>query len=158
MLPEHLVDSAALYDFYTFGFDDQRYEDLPPVFVKNPDVAAAAAADEVPQVRSAPTLMDLLNPDPGLQDDAVAQEQTWFNHPDPYDLNEADRVVPHQTMVVRTSIRFAVTDFISLDSPALTALIKANGQVAPRDRTKAHATFVDLGTPGEYNPHELLDI
>jgi len=55
--------------------------------------AAAVGVKEAPEVRSVPTLMELLNSGSGLEADVVVQEQALFTRPESdHDLDEADRI------------------------------------------------------------------
>ncbi|KAF7344297.1 Zinc finger bed domain-containing protein 1-like [Mycena venus] len=89
ILPENLVDCSRLYDYYTNGIGEGNYSH-----------EACVVLDEVispsgtTQLRSAPSLMDLINEEnisPSTVD-KDALEELLFNHPDPYDLAESDRL------------------------------------------------------------------
>jgi hypothetical protein len=90
--PEHLVDSAKLYDFYVNGFEEGKSTHRARVHLpKIPKTSVTTST-----IHSAPSILDLLNSnhvDPKDVDIAAVEDQL-FNHPDPYDLEETERVDP----------------------------------------------------------------
>ncbi|KAJ7801339.1 hypothetical protein B0H14DRAFT_2615376 [Mycena olivaceomarginata] len=94
-----------------------------------------------PTVLSTPSLFDLLNDtDIAPQDvDREALEKSLFDQPDPYDLDETDRVnaaisadqPDAPPSVQRSSIHWAVADYVRLDSPVLAKLISAGKKGEP---------------------------
>ena len=119
--PEHLVDSAKLYDFYVNGLSDGTYTHTARVHLSTVDNSGSSTA-----VHSAPSLMDLVNADniePKDVDIAVMEEQL-FNNADPYDLVETEHIDPAlQEHTTRSSTRFEVGNFIKLNDDKLVALI-----------------------------------
>ena len=89
MTPEHLVDSAKLYDYYVNGFKDSS-----STISAHVHLSKITSSSSTPAVHSAPSLMDLLNAENVEPQGTAAREELWFNNPDPYDLNETDRVDP----------------------------------------------------------------
>ncbi|KAF8909049.1 hypothetical protein CPB84DRAFT_1843388 [Gymnopilus junonius] len=138
--PEHLIDSAKLYDYYSNGFEDGKYTHQACVHIPAMPMAQASA----PTVQSAPTILDLLNTenvDP-KDVDIEAIEKQLFNHPDPYDLTEADHadevLDADKTKgiddwdtdddegwprVVCSLTRFDIAEYIKLDNGKLNALV-----------------------------------
>ncbi|KAK7057889.1 ribonuclease H-like domain-containing protein [Favolaschia claudopus] len=112
MTPEHLIATAQLSQWYKFGLTEGNYTHSAAANVKVSDVGSSST------VASTPSLLDLLNDDNvAPQDvDREALEQALFNQPDPYDLAETERVI-------RSSNRWAVEDFVRLDSESLKKLI-----------------------------------
>ncbi|KAJ6583213.1 hypothetical protein B0H10DRAFT_1962298 [Mycena sp. CBHHK59/15] len=88
MTPEHLIATAQLSQWYKFGLTEGNYTHSATANVKISTVGSSST------VLSTPSLLDLLNDDDvAPQDvDREALEQALFNHPDPYDLAETDRV------------------------------------------------------------------
>ena len=124
LTPEHLIDSTKLYDFYVNGFNEGKYTHtaqihLTPVIQPNNTSAN-------PTVFSAPLLMDLLNAEniEPADVDITGQEQQLFNHPDPYDLEEAECVDEAlRPTVIRSSFSFNIAKYIKFNDPKLVALI-----------------------------------
>jgi len=88
MTPEHLVNSAKLYDYYVNGFNDGHSHHTAHVHLSTIDLSTT----NTPATFSAPSLMDLVNAenvDP-KDIDTAQWEEYLFNHPDPYDLDEVD--------------------------------------------------------------------
>ncbi|CAK5272713.1 unnamed protein product [Mycena citricolor] len=129
MTPQNLINSARLHDYYTHGYNnDSPKGRVSQAFIHVP--SPVTAPDDGKAIRSVPTLADLLNPvDPteAAPVDLESLEDTWFNRPDPYDLDEAERV-PAPT-VVRTNDRFAIFDIIKPDDGKLVSLIASGGMV-----------------------------
>ena len=71
--------------------------------------------------------MDLLNTEHINPSDVdiEAMESQLFNHPDPYDLGETDRIDPElqEKTIVRSSVCFEIADYIKLDDSKLKVLI-----------------------------------
>ena len=124
LTPEHLINSAKLYDIYVNRFNEGKYTHtacihLTPVI--QPDNTSAT-----PNFFSAPLLMDLLNAEniEPADVDITGQEQQLFNHPDPYDLEEAEPVDEAlRPTVIRSSFSFNIAKYIKLDDPKLMTLI-----------------------------------
>ncbi|CAK5284615.1 unnamed protein product [Mycena citricolor] len=134
MTPKNLVYSAQLSQWYKNGFTEGEYQHTSTAHVCVSNVDLSTESDVT---LSAPTLMDLLNDvniDPSTEDQE-ALEKMLFEQEDPYDLEESDRVDnnvisesahtnPTPTpFITRSSSRWAVADFVRLDSPALAGLI-----------------------------------
>ncbi|KAJ6609473.1 hypothetical protein B0H10DRAFT_2064033 [Mycena sp. CBHHK59/15] len=126
LTPEHLIASAQLSQWYKFGLTEGNYTHSATGNVKVSDVGSSST------VLSAPSLLDLLNDDDvSPQDvDREALEQALFNQPDPYDLNETDRVdstisadPSTAPRVIRSSTHWAVQEYVRLDSISLAKLI-----------------------------------
>ncbi|KAF8149065.1 hypothetical protein B0H34DRAFT_802591 [Crassisporium funariophilum] len=162
--PEHLIDSTKLYDFYMNGFDEGKYTHTARVHLKPVNPGSTSSTN--PHVRSAPSLMDLVNADDiePASVDIAAEEQQLFNHPDPYDLAETDRVdgALMPTMVtIRSSLSFDITEYIKFDDPKLAALIMKVDEDGPGaaltpmevqpQQTKA------VGKPGEWSVDSFVD-
>jgi hypothetical protein len=128
--PEHLVNSAKLYDYYVNGLDDGNFTHTSRVHLTNVKLPSQSST---PSVLSAPALMDLLNTDniePNSVDTA-AMEELWFDNPDPYDLAETDRVDAALGGVIRSSTRFDIATYIKLDDPKLDTLISKVDTAGP---------------------------
>ena len=161
MTPEHLVDSAKLYDYYVNGFtDDSKTTHKARVHLSKVD-----SSSSTPAVLSAPSLMDLINADNvnplDTAVDVAALENVWFNNPDPYDLDEVDRVDPalQQPPVSRSSDRFDISTYIKLDDPKLAALITKVDTAGPgvgleKDSSKS---VERVGKPGEWDIAMFLE-
>ncbi|KAJ7927385.1 hypothetical protein B0H13DRAFT_1861382 [Mycena leptocephala] len=112
MTPDNLVGCAKLYDHYTYVYtDDSPKFSRPHAFVHVP--AAPDAPEDIAAIRSAPTVMDLVNDenlDINSPTDIAALEELWFNAPDPYDLSEADRCPPDAPFGMRSTSRFEISD------------------------------------------------
>ncbi|CAK5274220.1 unnamed protein product [Mycena citricolor] len=134
MTAENLVHSAQLSQWYKHGLSEGNYQHTSTANIR---VSNVDLSTETTVTLSAPTLMDLLNDqnvDPTVEDQE-ALEKMLFEQEDPFDLDECDRVdstvnsepahvAPTQTpFITRMSTRWAVTDFVRLDSPALGKLI-----------------------------------
>jgi hypothetical protein len=158
--PENLIDSAKLYDYYVNGLNDSsKYTHTARVHLSKP--GSSSRTSSAPATHSAPTLMDLVNADniEPQEVDMSALEEQWFNHPDPYDLSETERVDEElQATIIRTSQRFDVADYVKLDDPKLVALIKnvdtvrPGAAVAPVEAKKAAI----VGKPGEWSIDSFL--
>ncbi|KAJ6616536.1 hypothetical protein B0H10DRAFT_2219359 [Mycena sp. CBHHK59/15] len=79
-------------------------------------------------VLSTPCLLDLLNDNNIAPQDVnrEALEKAIFDRPDPYDLDETDRVdaaISGVPRVQRSSTHWAVAEYVRLNSPALAELI-----------------------------------
>ncbi|KAJ7182160.1 ribonuclease H-like domain-containing protein [Mycena filopes] len=121
MLPENLVGCAQLYDFYKYGISEGAYSHEAHVNLDEVHNPAGTT-----QTRSAPSLMDLINEEnisPATVDQA-ALEELLFNHPDPYDLAETERLAFGSPAVVRTHTVFAISEYVKLESPVLAELIQ----------------------------------
>lgn len=123
--PEHLIDSARLYDYWVNGFGEGEYTHKAHVHLSAVDESSSEAT---PLHYSAPSLMDLLNEENVTPKDVGISilEETLFNHPDPYDLAKCDRVDPALSApatVVRSQDCFDIAQYVKLDSPSLATLI-----------------------------------
>jgi hypothetical protein len=161
MTPEHLVDSAKLYDYYVNGLKDTNSESTHTARVHLSNVTSSLTP--TPAVYSAPSLMDLLNADnvePQSEFvDTEAMEEFWFNNPDPYDLSETDRIDPNlQEAVTRSSTRFDIAKYVKLDDGKLTSLISKVDSAGPgalmMETTSDQAKTV--GKPGEWSVASFL--
>ena len=78
--------------------------------------------------------MDLLHTDniEPADIDIAGKEQQLFNHPDPYDLEEIERIdeVLRPT-IVRSSLSFDIAQYVKFDDPKLTALITKVEKIGP---------------------------
>jgi hypothetical protein len=163
MTPEHLIDSTKLYDFYVNGFNEGKYTHTARVHltpVIQPDQPSAN-----PTVRSAPSLLDLLNTDniEPADIDIAGQEQQLFNHPDPYDLEETERVDEALTgpTIVRSSNSFDIAQYIKFDDPKLIALItkvNTNGPGASLTQGVQRQQAKPIGKPGEWSVESFLGL
>ena len=151
MTPEHLVDSAKLYDFYVNGFTDGTSTHTAHVHLSK-----ITSSSSTPAIHSAPSLMDLLNTEniEPLAHDTAAMEQLWFDNPDPYDLAETDRIDHDlQENIIRSSTRFNIANYVKLDDDKLTALISNVDMAGPgasaTETTSVQATPV--GKPGDWS-------
>jgi len=154
--PEHLVDSARLYDYYVSGFQDGSSTHTARVHVSK----VTPSTSSTPATYSAPLLMDLLNTNNVEPQDSEAMEELWFNNPDPYDLAETDRVnADLQETVIRSSTRFDVVQYVKLDDSKLTALIsnvdKASPGASVMETTPTRAK--PAGKPGEWSVASFLE-
>ena len=163
MTPEHLIDSTKLYDFYVNGFTEGKYTHTTRVHltpVIQPDQPSAN-----PTVRSAPSLLDLLNTDniEPADIDIAGQEQQLFNHPDPYDLEETERVDKALTgpTIVRSSNSFDIAQYIKFDDPKLISLItkvNTNGPGASLTQGVKRQQAKPIGKPGEWSIESFLGL
>lgn len=128
LTPEHLIACAQLSQWYKFGLTEGDYKHCATANVKVSQVGSSST------VLSTPSLLDLLNDDDvAPQDvDQEALEKALFDQPDPYDLDETDRVdttISSDANVVprvqRSATHWAVADFVRLDSVPLAKLISA---------------------------------
>jgi hypothetical protein len=160
MLPENLIGCARLYDFYTNGISEGEYTHEAHV-VLNEVISPAGTI----QNRSAPSLMDLLNEEnisPSTVD-KEALEELLFNHPDPYDLAETDRLNLNDPLeatgpaVTRTQTVFAISEYIKLDSPALGELLQPSKE-SRTDAQMPHALSdsVQAGRPDDWSFDDFL--
>ena len=164
MTPEHLVDSAKLYDYYVNGFTDNNSTHTARVHLSTIKSDSTSSA---PTTSSAPSLMDLLHTDniePIAPSDAdiAAMEDIWFNNPDPYYLTEMDsrHVDPAlQNFGTRSSTIFDISEYIKLDDPKLTALISNVDSAGPGASSVANAPTIQkpVGKPGEWSVDSFLD-
>lgn len=105
--------------------------------------------------------MDLLNADnvePQVAD-AAAMEEFWFSSPDPYDLDETNRVDPVlQETVFRSSTRFDVANYVKLDDGKLIALVSKVDSVGP-GALMLETPLIQakpVGKPGEWSVASFL--
>ncbi|KAF8963773.1 hypothetical protein BDZ97DRAFT_1819116 [Flammula alnicola] len=154
MTPEHLVDSAKLYDYYVNGFTDGNFSHKARVHLSD---ITPSSSESAPSILSAPSLMDLLNADniePADADIAV-MEELWFNNPDPYDLDETERtdIELRSPPVIRSSTRFEISTYVKLDDSKLTALITKVDTAGPGvGVVEIHSEPAKVvGKPGEWS-------
>ena len=125
MTAENLVKCTKLYDFYTNGFAEAKFDQHARVFL--PEIESTNSRlnePHNPHHYSAPSLMDLVHRENihTSADDVRAEE--WFeNTIDPYNLAEADDV----GHIVRSSDRWEVADFVKLSDHYLLNLINRLG-------------------------------
>ena len=120
--PEHLVDSAKLYDFYVNGFEEGKSTHCAHVHL--PKILKTSTTTST--IHSSPSILDLLNTNHVNPKDVniAAVEDQLFNHPDPYDLEETEHIdLALQERVVRSTTHFDVANYIKLYDPELKALI-----------------------------------
>ncbi|KXN92074.1 hypothetical protein AN958_09777 [Leucoagaricus sp. SymC.cos] len=165
MSPEKLIECTKLHDFYMHGFTDGNLDHKPHIYI--PKVQPTGFPAEVPQVYSAPTLMDLIN-DENIHPSEVSKshlESLWFEQLDPFNLNEPDCTDAESSgnlMIVRCSTHWKISDFIKLDSPLLAALIRCLSGDGDTDIIGAavRATPVDkvatLGTPDDWDMDDYI--
>ncbi|KAL0068891.1 hypothetical protein AAF712_003884 [Marasmius tenuissimus] len=169
LTPENLVNSAKLYDYYVNGFDESPSPHRARVELSRVVEGAGNSA----HIHSAPSLMDLINTDnvePQVPTDTAAVEaleQTWFNHPDPYDLDETDRIdsaLQQQTAAIptitRSSITFDVAEYVQLKDSRLIALL-TDVNVGDPSSSQAMSEAADrasspAGTPGDWNVEDFI--
>ncbi|KAJ7748145.1 hypothetical protein B0H14DRAFT_3604380 [Mycena olivaceomarginata] len=128
MMPEHLIATAQLSQWYKFGLTEGNYTHSATANVK------VSAVGSPSTILSTPSLLDLLNDDnvAPQEGDREALEQALFNQPDPYDLGETDRVektissgLDAMPRVIRSATHWAVEEYVRLDSASLTKIISA---------------------------------
>ncbi|KAJ7627341.1 hypothetical protein FB45DRAFT_1004816 [Roridomyces roridus] len=79
-------------------------------------------------------------------------ETLWFEHLDPYDLDEVDRQDRDApALVSRSSVRFEIADFIKLDSAALTELLGPSQKVTSTKPSAPGQPTVPVGRPDDYD-------
>jgi hypothetical protein len=106
--------------------------------------------------------MDLLNADniEPADVDIAGQEQQLFNHPDPYDLEETERVDEAlRPTIIRSSISFDISQYIKFDDPKLAALITNVDTDGPgASSTQGVEQVKPIGKPGEWNVESFLGL
>ncbi|KIM40876.1 hypothetical protein M413DRAFT_445654 [Hebeloma cylindrosporum] len=107
--------------------------------------------------------MDLLNADniEPADVDIAGQEQQLFDHPDPYDLEETERVDEAlRPTTVRSSSCFEIAEYIKFDDPKLIALITkvdADGPGASLPQgVQSQQQAKPIGKPGEWSIQSFL--
>ncbi|KAJ7830124.1 hypothetical protein B0H13DRAFT_2372119 [Mycena leptocephala] len=154
ILPENLINCARFHG-YTNGISEGDYSHTAHVALD--DVPAPAGTT---QNRSAPSLMDLVheeNISPSMVD-KEALEEFLFNHPDPYDLGERERLKfqdPGVPAVTRSSTVFAIADYIKLDSPALAELMQPSKH-ASQAKSVAPSDSIQAVRPDDWSIDEFL--
>ncbi|KAJ3744280.1 hypothetical protein DFH05DRAFT_1525301 [Lentinula detonsa] len=107
--PENLINSAKMYECFAFGLDEK------------PSAHKA-------RHRHFMTL-NSENVDPTSLNKATL-EDSWFNNPDPYDISEVDRADETEAealldmSTVRSSTRFAISQYIQLSDPSLIKILR----------------------------------
>ena len=149
------------YGFYVDGFKSKythtaRVHLMPVTQLNNSSVT--------PIVHAAPSLMDLLNADniEPADVDIAGREQQLFNHPDPYDLDETERVDEAlRPTIVRSSLSFDIAKYIKIDDPKLTALITKvdpDGPGASMTQGVQPQPDKPSGKPGEWSVESFIDL
>ena len=90
MTPEHLVDSAKLYDYYVNRFKEGGFTNVTCVHLLK---VMSSSSSLTPAIYPAPSLMDLLNADTVEPQSTAAREEFWFNNPDPYMISMKQTVL-----------------------------------------------------------------
>ena len=90
MTPEHLVDSAKLYDYYVNRFKEGGSTNVTCVHLLK---VMSSSSSLTPAIYSAPSSMDLLNADTVEPQSTAAREEFWFNNPDPYMISMKQTVL-----------------------------------------------------------------
>ena len=161
LTPEHLIDSAKLYDFYVNGFNEGKYTHTAHIHL----TPVTQTASPMPTVLSAPSLMDLLNADniEPADVDIAGQEQQLFNHPDLYDLEETERVDEAlRPTIIRSSVNFNISQYIKFEDQKLSVLITnftnvdTDGLGASSTQEVASEQVKPIGNPGEWNVESFL--
>ncbi|KAF8239534.1 hypothetical protein L208DRAFT_1420684 [Tricholoma matsutake] len=157
--PEHLVDLAKLYDFYVNGFEEGKSTHCTRVHL--PKILKTSTTTST--IHSAPSILGLLNSDNVDPKDVniAAVEDQLFNHPDPYDLEETKRIdLALQEMVVCSTTRFDVANYIKLDDPELKALITKVDSWGPGalidESVVANKCDKRMGKPGDWSVDSFL--
>ena len=86
-----------------------------------------------------------------------ALEELLFNHPDPYDLAEVERLRfgdPDAPAVTRSATVFAIAEYIKLDSPALAELMQPSKP--GKEKSVAPSSSVQAGRPDDWSMDEFL--
>jgi len=111
--------------------------------------------------------MDLLNAenvDPSEVNTAAMEEQL-FNHPDPYNLDETDSPRISDTLqiwsqtIVRSRVRFDITDYVKLGDSMLNDLISnmdSDGPGASVTTTQQNKVTGNFGKPGGWTADSFL--
>ncbi|KAJ7271555.1 hypothetical protein C8J57DRAFT_1507457 [Mycena rebaudengoi] len=157
MLPENLIGCAQLYEFYTHGISEGDYSHTPNVVLSDVYTGAGTTV-----TRSAPTLMDLINEEnvsPSMAD-KEAYDELLFNHPDPFDLAETERVSFTDSQVpsvVRSHTRFAITEYIKLESSALAELLQPTKPSTPATASAMDTSdSIQAGHPDDWSLDDFL--
>ena len=106
--------------------------------------------------------MDLLNTENVNPTDVDIEsiEDHLFNHPDPYDLDETDRVDEALQMSVScSSTRLDIADYVKLDDTKLKALITKVDSAGPGVNVPAQGraeAAKRAGKPGEWSIDSFL--
>ena len=152
ILPENLVSCAQLYDYYTNGISEVDYTHQAHVVLDEVLIATGT------QSRSAQSLMDLIHEE-NISPSTVDQEaidELLFNHPDPYDIAETERL-NFGPAVVRSQTVFAITQYIKLESPALAELMEPSKTAASTvGSTAAPSNATPAGHPDDWNMDDFL--
>ncbi|KAJ6579336.1 hypothetical protein B0H10DRAFT_1962959 [Mycena sp. CBHHK59/15] len=150
ILPENLIGCARLYDFYTNGISEGTYSHEAHVLL---DEVLAPSGTTLN--KSVPSLMDLLHEEniSPSEFNRDALEDLLFNHPDPYDLAEADRY--DFPKVTRSGSVFAIAEYIKLDSEILAELLRPSERDA--DVSMEPATGPQAGRPDDWVLEEFLN-
>lgn len=157
ILPENLVNCARLYDYYKNGISEGEYTHTAHV-----ELDEVLAPSGQTARRSAPSLMDLVheeNISPSAADQD-ALEDLLFNHPDPFDLAETERVdfsdpPAGATVVTRSQTVFAIGEYIKLDSAALAQLLQPSDE--PHPTARGSAAVPDTIQAGKHDDWSIND-
>jgi hypothetical protein len=158
MTPEHLVNSAKLYDYYVNGFKDSNSTHTARVHLSN--ITSNSSSESTPAIYSAPSLMDFLNTENVNPHDSAALEEVWFNNPDPYDLAETERIDPDlQETVIRSSTRFDIANYVKLNDTKLKSLITKVDTEGPGALAVETVSIQakPVGKPGEWSVASFLE-
>jgi hypothetical protein len=94
--------------------------------------------------------------------DIAGKEQQLLNHPDPFDLEETERVDEAlQVTVVRSSSSFDITQYIKFDDCKLIALITkvdTDGPGASLTQGAQCQQAKAIGKPGEWSVESFLGL
>ncbi|KAJ6568148.1 hypothetical protein B0H10DRAFT_2238285 [Mycena sp. CBHHK59/15] len=148
------IACARLYDYYTNGISEGAYSHEAHVVLS--EVLAPTAGTTL--TKSAPSLMDLIhevNVSPS-EIDKEALEELLFQHPDPYDLAETERVDlsdPRPAMA-RSSTVFAVADYVKLDSPEVAELLQPSK--LPESTVATPVDDSQAGRPDDWSMDDFL--
>ncbi|KAJ7474634.1 hypothetical protein B0H11DRAFT_1918340 [Mycena galericulata] len=152
-----VLHRVSLYDFYTNGISEGDYSHTPNVDLSEVFTGAGTTLN-----RPAPTLIDLINEEnisPSMAD-KEAYDELLFNYPDPYDLAETERVKSSNSQppaVSRSQTRFAITEYIKLESPALAELLQPTKQSAPGTASPMDTSDgVQAGRPDDWSFDDFL--
>ncbi|KAF5313790.1 hypothetical protein D9619_013706 [Psilocybe cf. subviscida] len=128
--PEHLIDSAKLYDYYVNGLTEGNFEHTAHVHIPPTSKSGPSKQPDACSVPSASEPVNTSNLEP-TDVDSSALEERLFCNPDPYDLAETDRVdaaLQCNDLTVQSSVHFEIDNIIKLDEEKLVKLITGGSQ------------------------------